>query len=317
MAFGRNKKNTVPERRRPTGSNISTKSFSYYASKRSVAPPSNATESRQMAIQSEKKRHFKLSRPNMGTVGQQFGTILLVIVLIASVISTLQVDNNPRVVLLNSASHYALHTTKDYQRVVTDSLRSSLLNSNKITVNTRSVVQNLRQQFPEIYDASLVLPLIGHRPTLYVELTQPSIVLKTASQATVIDNSGRALMTSSSSAYRDLKLPILKDESNIQHKVGDVALSSDNVAFVRDVVRQFASQGVGIAKLVLPAGKEELDVYPKHAKYYVRFNLHETTSREQAGTYFAVRQQLQKQGKKAKLPQQYVDVRLVGRAYYH
>ena len=239
---------------------------------------------------------------------------MLAIVLVASVVSILQVDNNPRIVILNNTSHYALHTTADYQRAVTASLRNSLLNSNKITVNTRSVVQALRQQFPEIYDASLVLPLIGHRPTVYIELTRPSIVVHTASKAIVVDSTGRALMTSvDSAAYNDLKLPALKDESNIQLKVGDVALSSSNVVFIEDVVRQFTSQSIGIAKLVLPAGKEELDVYPKGATYRVRFNLHETTSREQAGTFFAVRQRLQKHGD---TPKQYIDVRLAGRAYY-
>ena len=236
------------------------------------------------------------------------------IVLAASVVSILQVDNTPRIVMLNDASHYALHTTVDYQKAVTESLRGSLLNSNKITVNTRSVVQTLRQQFPEIYDASVVLPLVGHRPTVYIELTRPALVMHTARKTVVVDSSGRALMASTDrTAYDSLKLPILKDESNIQLKVGDVALSSNNVVFIEDVVRQFASQSVSIAKLVLPAGKEELDVYPKGVAYHVRFNLHEATSREQAGTFFAVRQQLQKQDR---TPKQYIDVRLVGRAYY-
>jgi hypothetical protein len=121
------------------------------------------------------------------------------------------------------------------------------------------------------------------------------------------------MMAANKASYADLRLPMVVDESNIRLKVGDVALSSANVAFVEDVIRQFASQSTEIDRLILPAGKEELDVYPKGATYFVRFNIHDTDSRLQAGTFFAVRQQLSKQGS---TPKQYIDVRLSGRAYY-
>ena len=130
----------------------------------------------------------------------------------------------------------------------------------------------------------------------------------------IVDSSGRALTIAPKGAnHAGLQLPTVSDESNIQLKVADHALSSANVAFIEDVVRQFASQKIPISKMVLPAGKEELDVYMPQVGYYVRFNLHETTSRQQAGTFFALKQQLHKQGI---APKQYVDVRLVGRAYY-
>ena len=306
------KKLAAQARRRPTASS-SSGAFSYYASKRSNLPSNTAPESRNANKQAKNKR-FDFRQINTSALGQQFTTILLVVVLVACVVSVLQVDNNPRVVILGSASQYALHDTSDYQKSVTKSLRSSLLNSNKITVNTRSVVNDLRRQFPEIYDASLVLPLVGHRPTVYIELTRPALVLRTSNSAVVVDSSGRALTAAGGSANFDsLQLPIVHDESNIQLKVGGVVLSSANVHFVEDVVRQFAFQHLAVDKMVLPAGKEELDVYPRGVKYYARFNLHETDSRQQAGTFFAVRQQLQKQGS---TPKQYIDVRLAGRAYY-
>lgn len=313
--FKGSKKPTEHGRRRPVERGKPAGAFSYYASKRSNLSTKKEVTARNSAKQAQKQPRLKINQLNFGKLGQQFGSVLLGVVLIASVVSVLQVDTTPRVVMLNGdTAKFALHTTADYQNTATDSLRSSLFNSNKITVNTRSVVRDLRTKFPEIYDASLVLPLVGHRPTVYIELTRPALVLRTASFATVIDNSGRALMVSpSKDAYSSLKLPMVDDQSNLMLKVGDVALSSDNVAFIEDVIRQFSSQTLAINRLVLPAGKEELDVYPAGVKYYVRFNTHDTNSREQSGTFFAVRQQLGKQGT---TPKQYVDVRIAGRAYY-
>lgn len=314
MALFRSKKKPVEQvRRRPSSTTSTRGAFSYYASSRSQALRSEQTV-RKAGGKAAPKPRLELSKLRKSILGQQFGTVLLAIVLVASVISVLQIDNNPRIVILGNTQQYALHSSDDYRQAVTDRLRGSLVNSNKITIDTQSVIGGLRQEFPEIYDASVVLPLVGHRPTVYIELTRPALVLQTPNAALVIDANGRLLKSSADiHSFSTLNLPIISDQSNLALHVGDVALSSANVAFVEDVARQFKSQQLSIAKLVLPAGKEELDVYPSGVRYYVKFNLHEITSREQSGTYFAVRQQLTRQGIS---PKQYVDVRLVGRAYY-
>lgn len=317
--LGRSKKQSLQHpRRRPIGGRDTASFGSYYASKRSNIPSqTSASEGRKSPANIPGSSRFKklLKVPSTDSLAQRFGKVLLAIVLIACVVSLLQIDTSPRIVMLNNtASKYALHSTKDYQAAVTESLRNSLLNSNKITVNTHSVVSDLRAKFPEIYDASVVLPLVGHRPTVYIELAQPVLLLQTVNATAAVDSSGRALLVSADpTASANKQLPMLIDTSALKMRVGDVVLSSLTVTFVKDVVRQFNAQHSSIAKMVLPAGKEELDVYPTGMKYYVRFNLHETSSRQQAGTYFAARQQLLKPG--AAAPKQYIDVRLVGRAY--
>lgn len=320
MRLGRSKKQPAQHpRRRPIGGRDTASFGSYYTSRRSNIPAQNsASESRKSPANTPAVSRFKklLKLPSSTDgLAQRFGKLLLAIVLVACVVSLLQIDTSPRVVMLNGGeSQYALHSTKDYQETVTTSLRNSLFNSNKITVNTRGVVSDLRTKFPEIYDASVVLPLVGHRPTVYIELAQPVLLLQTVNATAAIDGSGRALLVSTDpTVFATKQLPTLNDTSTLKMRVGDVVLSSLTVSFVKDVVRQFNAQHTTIAKMVLPAGKEELDVYPTGVKYYVRFNLHETSSRQQAGTYFATRQQLSRPG--AAIPKQYIDVRLVGRAY--
>ncbi len=318
--FGRTskKQQTQTTRRRPGAGNTTGSFATYYASKRSnVSAMSRENESRNTQKNSKRPSWLRqvVAPASVDSLLQRFGKIVLAVILIACVISLLQIDTKPRIVILNSsASSYALHTKAEYEAVVTNKLRSSFLDSNKITVNTRGIVTALRQKFPEIYDASVVLPLVGHRPTVFVELAQPKLVLRTASMTAILDEAGRALSVSATTETVSSALPLLSDESSLKASVGQIALPSSTVRFVLDVVRQFKAQDTRISKLILPAGTEELDVYPAGVKYHVKFNVHETTSRQQAGTYFAVRQELeQRQGSKA--PKQYVDVRLTGRAY--
>lgn len=315
--LGKGRKTHEASRRRPV-QQAERQSFTYYSSRRANTNARNVYEGRQPDKQRTKKSVAAAGKSlwSKDTV-HRLTNIILVVVLAACLISILQIDNNPRIVILNKKTSYALHKESDYRAAVIDSLRGSWFNDNKVTINTASVVDALRRQFPEIYDVSVVLPLVGHRPTVYIELARPALLLRGSAESVVVDVTGRALVKSSpGSSGAGKTLPTVIDESHLRLQVGNIALSSANVAFIEDVVRQFDQQGVAIAKLVLPAAKEELDVYVKGVTYHVKFNLHESTSREQAGTYFAVRQHLIQQGKKVSMPKDYIDVRLVGRAYF-
>ncbi|MGH7241431.1 MAG: hypothetical protein ACREGB_03995, partial [Candidatus Saccharimonadales bacterium] len=68
-----------------------------------------------------------------------------------------------------------------------------------------------------------------------------------------------------------------------------------------------------VESMALPPAAYELDVKPAGVGYFVKFNMHEDTARQQAGTFLAVRERLVSQGV---TPGSYIDVRLDGRAYY-
>jgi hypothetical protein len=247
-------------------------------------------------------------------LGKRFRAVLLVALLLICTINLLQLDTTPRVTIINSSQAYALHPVSTYQTTITNELRGSLLSSNKVTIDTKSLVADLKSRYPEIRDASVVLPLVGHRMNVYIELTQPILLLTTQSQSVIVDNSGHALVTASDVAkLSSFHLPVLVDKSQLQLKVGDTVLSSDAVSFVQTVLAQLAAKHVPINRLELPAGTEELDVYPKGKPYHVKFNLHQTDARLEVGSYLAVKSQLERQGT---TPGSYIDVRLAGRAYY-
>lgn len=298
----------------------SAQRFSYYAASHRSRDSSASHRANAESPRRTHAPHDQVGRTIVRQLGQRAGTILLALVLVACVISLLQLDTKPRVVILNNAASYALHSPLVYQAAVTQTLRSSLANSNKITVNSRQVVSELKQRFPEIYDASLVLPLVGHRPTVYIELARPVIRLQTPSQTIVVDQTGQALASvplGERTQFSSFNLPVVIDQSRLDLHVGDIVLSSNSVQFIREVTEQLAAKKIATSKLVLPAGTQELDAYPAGVPYIVKFNLHDPASaRQQVGTYLAVRQQLGKQGIAHVEPKQYIDVRLTGRAYY-
>ena len=246
---------------------------------------------------------------------QRLGMFLAGVVLIICVLYTLHLSGNPKVVSLAPASSgYFLQDDSVYQQAAAKAFTSSIFNDNKVTINTVGIQQKLQQQFPELSEVSVTIPLMSHRPIVYIAPTTPSLILSTRNGDFVLDNNGKALIRADVIGGLDkLGLPTVKDQSGLHVNSGDIALSGSSVDFIRTVVAELHAKGVQLATLTLPPAAYELDVKPAGAGYYVKFNMHQRTARQQSGTYLAVRQRLAAQ---SITPSQYIDVRLDGRAYY-
>lgn len=246
---------------------------------------------------------------------QRLGMFLAGVVLVICVLYTLHLSNNPKVVSLAPASSgYFLQDDSVYQQAAAKAFRSSILNDNKVTINTVGIQQKLQHQFPELSQVSVTIPLMSHRPIVYIAPTTPSIILSTTGGDYVLDNNGKALIRADAiGGLAKLNLPTIKDQSGLRIHGGDIALSSTSVNFIRTVVAELNAKGVQVSSLTLPPAAYELDVKPVGAGYYGKFNLHQPTARQQSGTFLAVRQRLAAQNI---TPSSYIDVRLDGRAYY-
>ncbi len=246
---------------------------------------------------------------------QRLGMFIAGVALIVCVIYSLQLSNQPKVVsLASSSTDYFLQSTDVYQRAAAKAFASSIFNDNKITVNTVGIQNRLQKEFPELSDVSVTIPLMSHRPIVYIAPTTPSLILANSKDSFVLDNNGKALLQTSQVASIDkLKLPTITDQSGLQVKKGDIALAGTEVEFIRIVRAELEAKGVAIETITLPTAAYELDVKPSGVGYFVKFNMHEDSARQQAGTFLAVRARLATQ---AITPSSYIDVRLDGRAYY-
>ena len=249
------------------------------------------------------------------TFAGRFGAIIAFAAVILLLVSSIQVDMKPRVVILNQDQSLQLHTASEYQTTAEQVMKKSWTNTNKLTIDTRSVGIQMQLAHPEIADVSVALPLVGQRLVMFLQLTEPQLILSGKDGlAYVIDENGRALVDVANAGTNVVHgLPTISDESSLAMDVGKVALPQEDVAFIKTVLYQLNQSGIPLGRISLPSGGRELDIYVSGQPYFIKFNLEENTPKQQVGSFLAVDKHLQKKGEK---PKEYIDVRLAGRAYY-
>lgn len=237
--------------------------------------------------------------------------IMLIVLLMC-----LSLSDNPKIVTLGATTggQVFLRNPSTYQHAAQKLFGSSLLNANKLTVDTAHITQTLEQEFPELEVASISLPVLGRQPIVYVQPAMPELILQTnRGQAFVVDNHGRALInTTAALGVAQLHIPIVADKSGLQIQPGVVVLPSESASFIGQLAQQFRAKGATVSGYDLTSGGNELDAHVAGAPYIVKYNLR-GDAREQAGVFFATKQLLDSQHK---IPGQYVDVRVPGRVYY-
>lgn len=246
---------------------------------------------------------------------KRFGLIVLLAALFISAVNILTLSSQPKVLSLDdeSASSF-LHEQAVYEQAAHELLADSVWNRNKITVDTSAVSEGMLKQFPELSSVSVTLPLLSKRPIVYVQTAQPALILAAQNGSFIIDTTGKALLAADKlPAGTNLSLPTVTDQSGLNVRLSRQALTSGDVSFIRTVIAQLKARNFTVESMVLPVGTSELDVKLAGRPYTVKFNLESGTARLQAGTFLATEAKLRSQNI---VPQQYIDVRLDGRAYY-
>jgi hypothetical protein len=303
----------APERRvrNPQRENRPNTVFSYHAN-RSVRETNQlrdaAAVGEQEAEQQERRRNPKL--PLVKRLQIIFVTVLVIVVAslsfqLSSKVAVVPVGSSASQLFLQSNDIYAEAAQKEF---------SSVWDRNKLTVDANKIGTNLQKKFPELKVVSVSLPVFGSRPKVYVQAATPRLVLATNNSGTyVLDSSGRALMnTNQVPKLQELNLPVVTDQSGLSIQAGQVALPTDAVSFITEVVGQVQAKNVAITSLTLPQGTDELYLKASGVGYQVKFNLH-GNAREEAGAFLATKQYLEGQHK---TPSQYMDVRVENKVYY-
>jgi hypothetical protein len=243
------------------------------------------------------------------------GLLVLLCVGVVSAVNIIVLKPTANVLpLQKGGQHFLLHDTSAYTAAANKILASSVWNRTKLTVNTASVNQKLTTQFPELAKVQTVLPLLGHRPIVYIETAQPVLILRATNGDYVLDNRGKALLKAADlPANNSLRLPVIDDLSGLRVTLNRQIITPGDVRFIQIVVAQLASRQFTVSSLTLPPAASELDVHLAGQPYIVKFNLQMSDAREQAGTFLATANYLKQHNA---VPGEYVDVRVDGRAYY-
>jgi cell division septal protein FtsQ len=246
---------------------------------------------------------------------QRFGLAILLVATAVALVNALTLSSQAKVMTLaTSSSRPFLRPAADYQAAADQLLHSSVWDHNKITFDAAKFERQMLKQFPELASASVTVPLLAHRPVVYVQPAQPALVLNASNGSFVIDASGKAVVSANSSTARNLPtLPPLNDQSGLSAKLHEQALPKADVSFIQTVLAELAAKQFSVSDMALPASSSELDVHIKGQPYLVKFNLQSRDPRGQAGTFLAAIASLHRQNV---TPAKYVDVRVPGRAYY-
>lgn len=281
--------------------------FSYYANR-----DEQAVSGRQIQREQRKQRRTDLLRFWL----QRSGLVILTIALLASVANALSLTSAAKVLpLKNGAKNLFLHDQTEYEAKAQELLSASPWNRNKVTIDTAKVSRQMKGAFPELTSVSVSLPLLAHRPVIYIETAEPALLLTTIGGTYLVDSTGKALLTGGDiDRVASRELPVVADQSNLQVRLNTPAVSSQQIAFIETIAAQLKARKVKIASMTLPPSANELYVQIADKPYFVKFNMQNAdTARQQAGTFLATITQLEKQGA---TPSKYVDVRVAGRAYY-
>ena len=246
---------------------------------------------------------------------QRAGLVILLLAILVSAVNVLSLSTDPKVVpLTTTASQTLLRPTAVYETAASQQLGGSIWNRNKITLDTSGLSRQLLNQFPELSGVSVTIPLLAHRPLVYVEAVQPALILVTSNGSFIIDTGGKALSGASSpTSLNQPQLPLLTDQSGLRIQPNHQALPAADISFIQTVLAQLSAKQVTVSGMTLPAAASELDVHLSGQPYFVKFNLESSNARGQAGTFLATIAQLRRQNI---TPGQYIDVRVDGRAYY-
>lgn len=294
--------------------------FSYHASRATTDVPKRSggsgrklwqrqtTETPTAAVLNPKPRLLRRFR--------RLPMALIVIAMTGLILNGLALSSSPEVITLADATDRRIflrdHAT--YEQIAHEVLDASIFSTNKITIDTQRIETQLRERLPELEHVSVVLPAFGHRPMVYMQPTQPALLLKVADgNIFVLDVTGRALMNAvRNERIEKLELPLIEDQSGLPIALGKVVLPKNDVAFITEVAGQLRAKQIALTSMTLPPGTNELLVGVKDVPYTVKFNLR-GDARAAVGSYLAVRQHLERE---KKVPSMYIDVRVDNKAYY-
>lgn len=300
------KKKQAPSRRKDFASGESMQSYSYH----NVRSDKDLGQGRDI-----KKSGAQRLKSAKNLWVEKFGLIVLAIVVVICLFNVLYLSSNSVVIVDGTSSNPAF---KQYQSAVEKTANklfaSSILNSNKITVDTNKIESTLESDYPMYSSISVSLPLIDRHPVIYITPALPALVLSNTSGQYLINEDGQIMLRSpSSTGFNKLELPIVSYQVNGYLSSGQKILTNAEVQFIQVVIYELGLRGNKVSSISLPQGTSELNVYLSGLPYYVKFNLENNSPRQQTGSFLATQQYLKSQNI---TPSQYVDVRTPGRVFY-
>lgn len=202
---------------------------------------------------------------------------------------------------------------KSYEEGVNKQLKSSIFYRNKITFDSASVSEKIKEAFPEVNSVNIKVSPFRHRPVIELSLAKPAERLVSGNKSYILDEDGTVLFDQNdASSTLDIgSLLTISDDSGQSVEFGKPALSGIQISFIKEVIGQTKAKGLEAQSFTLSRGGTELDVRFKGWNYFVKFSF-ASDARQSSGALIALQEQLKKDGT---APSQYIDLRIPDKAF--
>jgi len=235
-------------------------------------------------------------------------TLLVVIVSIVIMGYLSSLSTQPHV----SVQGTQYRSASDYEQRVRQAFGNDIRNRLKPFLQTTQLEKAISNALPEARIVRVSSSLLGHRPEVKLITDEPVAVFSLpGSTDYILSNRGRLLLAASDAKITS-NLPIIQNQTGVQGKAGEQFMRPDETtAFIR-LLAQFSADN---SKPIFTLSTTPHEVIAKESgrgNYYERFLLSETIT-AQYGSLRATQKKLQELGQ---TPAEYIDVRLVDKAYY-
>lgn len=191
-----------------------------------------------------------------------------------------------------------------YKEVIDNQLKSNPMNKNFWLVNQTAITDRLKEKYPEVQSVSYSYSIFDQVINVRVIISQPLLALSSNGNNYQIDSRGRVI----EDTYSGGKLTELVDGDNREYKKGDFALVTSNLNYINNIVEQSKAKNLKIEKMSIEHGATELYVKYVNDKYFIKYSLL-NDPRLSFGAFIVARE------KSGQTPAEYIDVRVVDRAY--
>ncbi len=298
MGWKRNKKPALVAGRDRPPSDTSRPTYSYYQSRSSKTQTERGRTDSPANFTAKSRWTFSLH------------SLLFVACVVVATVSAGKIvllTPNSKIVVSDIRQDIKLPVAEYAERANT-LVKSSILNTNKITLNANGIARSIKQDYPELTSVVVTVPMIGNRPIVYVTPSRAAFMLESPSGAYTIADNGYVLARLEAP---EKTLVTLAETSTRQPIPGKQFLPASSMTFASTVAYQLQKAGYTISRMELPGSAPyELQVRILGKPYMLRFNI-QASAQLQSGAAIAT---LQQPG--SEQPNEYLDVRVPGKVYY-
>ncbi|HUP26744.1 MAG TPA: hypothetical protein VM124_03825 [Candidatus Limnocylindrales bacterium] len=302
MKFRRTKQTPEIPRRRPSSDSPAV--FSYYTRGSSDNSQNLGRHDRVISDATARRR----------LVGWRNIPSYIALFMIASaVLYALTLQANPKIVLINQPGTI-YRPAADYQRAISDIWRHSVANNTKLTVHSQDIRSETEEQFSELSDVRIELPLLGRRPTVILIPARPAIQFVSVNGVFYVDDQGKVLAKVSDVTQNQLaNIPLVRDETGLPAELGKAVVSQPEATFLKRLATQLDAEGLQLESITLPrSAANQADVRLRDQPYYLKFFIL-SDPRQAVGSYLALKAKLDADHT---TPSEYIDLRADEKVFY-